>query len=1068
MKTLLEFHLAKGLFAVVSIILPIIASAAPFDLNGVATSLSSLAAYPDGITNSGSQVVDLTVTPTADETYAGVISGNIRLIKTGNTTRLTLTGANTYVGGTRIDGGLLIAGNVSACGDATKPVEITRSPTTVTTTSWCTLQIDVSGFRNPIVLPQGTTAPGYANNTFSGHSIFVSKDDIQIDSAISGGFFAFLARRSYTDSTAVNRTVFTGPITCTGMKLYANGEIHFQGPIDNSVTDVTATTWTYVPIVHFYSPQNDFHGTKIAFASGHVYAEADNVFRGATLKIDSRDGNMYARIFLQGHSVAVDRAISTERADSLNYRNGSAAHQSISGGNGTLAVMTMNGTQDVASKLTYLENLSLVWEPTGDFTYAVDSAIASTLTGPIVVKRGTFALGGGHKMQSLTNITVLAGATFRLDSAAGDPLGSGTIHLVMERGAKMAVPDGYALTVASVTYDGGAVAAGEYSANGADDTFRADWVESGVIVVPGGGSTVTPSSATWTGAESTAMRTAGNWLDAEEAPDLASGGLTATFAAANAVRDTATVSDAVRFAGLNLATPFARFLFTNDTSAALVRLGSGGMAVTSSEQRGYVFEVPVRLEDSQTWDAANATVLLRKPLSAASTKQDTLTLTGGTGRFEFRPDAPSTYKGSVMVKAETDAYGENPFGVSRTDDFFLTSGFTTSSAGPGEAYVGVLTIGASRTLRLHNVTSSKQFALNANYTDSAHGQWGASSVCQLVSPAGTTNEFSGAGQFHFHARIKTEAGAKMTFSGGPCGQIPWNGGFGFTLENYGETVFTGKPLWHTESVGTLKILGAADAHLRFSCPSNVAPPYIESSSADIGTIDLDCEDALVGKPSGYWFRPQLYNGTEPIDFGHGYWRLNQTGVQVVDVHGHDQHLGGLLRLADSATFRTDDPATVWFYQGTNDFANGAVVPVGGAFDGPLTIGKFGPKELVLKNAYAATGGIVVAEGCLTLASTASWRGATGIAITNGTLRVEAANAFGRLARVEIGEGGTLDLRNGARVRVTSGGAVVNGEVLPGGFYGSSECSRPGATVNAAITGDGTLWVVQESTTLFLR
>ena len=51
---------------------------APFAVaEGPVARSDAFAAYTDGITNTSSDVVDLTVTPTADETYAGVISGKL-------------------------------------------------------------------------------------------------------------------------------------------------------------------------------------------------------------------------------------------------------------------------------------------------------------------------------------------------------------------------------------------------------------------------------------------------------------------------------------------------------------------------------------------------------------------------------------------------------------------------------------------------------------------------------------------------------------------------------------------------------------------------------------------------------------------------------------------------------------------------------------------------------------------------------------------------------------------------------------------------------------------------------
>ena len=160
----------RKLMAIVAAIVACLAGsafAAMLDLEGVdktVTDVSELAGY-DGVTNSSETQAKLTFN-FADgvvQTYGGLISGNIRLVKLGSKSKLELTAANTYTGGTQIgdtgtDGGVIIVGNARACGDPSVSVELKYFNTSATKVDgpWTALQFDVSGFANPISLPAGT------------------------------------------------------------------------------------------------------------------------------------------------------------------------------------------------------------------------------------------------------------------------------------------------------------------------------------------------------------------------------------------------------------------------------------------------------------------------------------------------------------------------------------------------------------------------------------------------------------------------------------------------------------------------------------------------------------------------------------------------------------------------------------------------------------------------------------------------------------------------------------------------------------------------------------------------
>lgn len=85
-----------------------------FDLGGFNQTLSSLATSAGGstansIVTTSTGTPTLTISGTNNTTYAGLISGNLSLVK-GNTNSLTLTSANSYNGNSTINGGTLALG----------------------------------------------------------------------------------------------------------------------------------------------------------------------------------------------------------------------------------------------------------------------------------------------------------------------------------------------------------------------------------------------------------------------------------------------------------------------------------------------------------------------------------------------------------------------------------------------------------------------------------------------------------------------------------------------------------------------------------------------------------------------------------------------------------------------------------------------------------------------------------------------------------------------------------------------------------------------------------------------
>ena len=101
-----------------------------FDLNGFNQTLGSLASagtVAQAIVTSSAGPSTLTVSGTNSTTFAGLISGNLALVK-NNTNTFTLTGVSTYTGNTTINGGTLKLG-VGGSIDSTPQISITAGGT---------------------------------------------------------------------------------------------------------------------------------------------------------------------------------------------------------------------------------------------------------------------------------------------------------------------------------------------------------------------------------------------------------------------------------------------------------------------------------------------------------------------------------------------------------------------------------------------------------------------------------------------------------------------------------------------------------------------------------------------------------------------------------------------------------------------------------------------------------------------------------------------------------------------------------------------------------------------------
>lgn len=983
--------------------------AATLDLAGVGTNITDVAelAGYDCVTNSvGGDPVTLTFNNSGSisQEYAGVISGNIRLVKDGGKSKLKLSGANTYTGGTLVQNGVIIVGNATACGDPGTTVEIDHftSKETSPTGPWCSLQFDVSGFANPISLPAGTAAPSWSGNTYINHSLCVTNTGISVESPISGGFFAFLAAQQFatTGGGTVNNVTFNGPVTCTGMKVYSNGNVHFRGAVTNSKANISGAVHAYTPYFRFYSPDNKFNGTSFEFQQAYLSAEADNVFDGIDrVQFSRNDRN--SCFYLKGHAVTIGRVrCASATAVAL------ADLQIVDGGSGNHSVLTMKGGDDTISNLRFKNNMTLVWDPTGDCTFTATSNRTSTLKGPLVVKGGTFELDGGHTMLNLTNIVVKSGATLKVSSA--DVPFSSSVMIEAEPGATLNLAAD--ITAATVKVGDHYLSAKGFSAG----TYKG-------LTIAGAGSLVVSSKPggedtyTWTGGGADDnITTTNNWQNSDmpdfddEAPFIVFAGGTA------AVLDRDISASGVTFDGV---TAFNLSASGNH----VLSLGAGGLSnAPAASARAVTVSAPVMPLVDQVWQMeTNTTFTLSGVLKKYGTSAPTITV-----RQSSYADPTINFIGAATAEGASDFAGDIVF-----EETALANGKYGTACVRASGYEP---FGPDGKLKLMgseaghgNVRTPYLYLSNAVISKAV--QYGPYNSTYYCADDNTTNVMNGAftptrrgtgaglngGTFPPKFQVGTNAVLRL------CGDLDF--GDRTTANDADVHLFSSSSAIATKPTGKVVFDGRiTKLPLRLKLDNAVGLELNASENA-ITNLYLRHVDSL---PTGV--------ASPIIRFGTSYALSN--GLAMVtfptwiaasvdfDLNGTLQHVKGF-----AAKGRSDSPGA----RGCRILSSG----------GPGTLRISQPNDVVFEGSVE-TNVTIQMEGAATLTfshETAFKAGST-LAVSNGTVAVSSASALNEDVSLKL-MGGTISIPEGQTALVGETFYLdANGDLkpLPRGSYGPGD------------------------------
>ena len=676
-------HITKRLFLAAAMAASLVgfAHAADLDLNGVdrtVTDVADLAGY-DGVTNSSETQATLTFNVAADMSYAGTISGNIKVVKEG-TASLTFSADNSYSGGTQVNNGKLIGTSDNPFGNdhANNPIYVNtdltdgRSTSTDTSTAIIFAKAGASAsapqtYGYPITCSQWLNhgaRPGCASSKRGSgtlYNIALGESYIKLTGDITGGDISIrcgtIGSNWNSNPAGKNKPAISGNITALGGTLALSSRAEAF-----TLSGVVKVGTVYQPVAGDYPTPATLSngGNEIGWydcgrcnSGGNVTTSATGalsnaVFVSTTANFNKTGTANVSQNFNLGN---YDQTINYPTIDYFTPRSpsdsvGMDAPHSIACGKTLTMAATATATNDWRFSSTAAA-ASLVWAPQGDF-WLYNVSRAHLIGGSITVNRGGFAMNENCSFSNVTTIAVGAGAVFSNDCAfagslesvtaitlgAGakaylpaDALTAGAVTLTLDPTAEVVFPDG----TASITF-GNIVVGGKHLAA---DTYvtTADGSWSRVLSQVKGAATVMnlnisgladTDDATWdAGGADRKFSTPANWTG-DTLPEFDGVAVSATFGASGteAVVDGNTRLDAIVFDATGDFTLSA-------LDGAAIRLASGIVgADDESASHTYTVSSPVIAAVDQNWFfGTNANAVLAGPVYGSGVAGVTNTIT---------------------------------------------------------------------------------------------------------------------------------------------------------------------------------------------------------------------------------------------------------------------------------------------------------------------------------------------------------------------------------------------------------------------------------------------------------
>ena len=1013
-------------------------TAATLDLEGVnktVTDVAELAAY-DGVTNSsGGDPVTLTFNLATDMSYAGTISGNIRLVKNGNGF-LNLSGNNTYTGGTQIDHGRLVASSLTAFGATTGAITVNSDCNLYSsgTSATCSNRVTcvVFGCAGDFAYPINTSTWTYPDKAASGYSgiryynVAVTVRGVTLSGKITGGglsvhfgglkWAANAPAATGSGSLTISGDIDCGSGTCSfdslAQTINITGKVTTLGIYQN-----TDANWP--PVWSLGGAGNSIGLISVGGSSGSLKlltASTADALGGATI---------YTTLSDLTKSFALEiNADQTVESFSMNpsgsYAGGSLAasasrHYVLATAPATVTMLgTANRTNDWCLKDGgATKAMSLVWNPTGEYTYTCVGQ-ANTICGTIAVSNGTFRTNPYCSFSNVTAVALGSSATLALEGA---PFSS-SVAIEAEPGATLDIAED--ITVATVKVGDKYLSAKDFSAG----TYKGLTITgAGTLYVsskPGGEGTYT-----WLGGGGdNNITTVGNWQDSaapdfsDESPFIVVAGGTA------AVLDCDVNASGITFDGV---TAFELSASGNH----ILSLGAGGISnAPAASARSVTVSAPVMPIVDQVWQMeTNTTFTLSGVLKKYGTSTPTLTF-----RQSSYADPTINIIGAATAEGASDFAGDIVFEETPLPNSKYGTAYVRAS--------GYEPFGPGGTLKLksrgegHSSSNTRQAELFlSNAVISKAVQYGEYYTAHYCADDNSTNVMSGAFTA-YNTWGTSNSTFPPTFYVGANSVLRLCGDMDFGTRNNSDTanLVLGSTATIAANKPTGKIVfdGRITRLPRRLGLGNAVGLELNAAGNAITNLNLRHND----------------NATAVVSFGASYALSNGQAVvtfptydlKIVDfdLNGTVQHIAGF-----SPRYQS--------YKGDTSRISSS--------DGPATLRVSQPYDVEF-DGYVATNVTLQMEGAvaLTFTHSAAFRAGSTLAVSNGTVAVSYASALNEDVTLKL-MGGNLSIPSGQTAMVGEAyylDGSGNLKQLHRGTYGPGD-----ATVGAFFApGSGSIRVMQ--------
>jgi len=859
----------KRLFLIVGIVTSACGMrAADLDLKDGDVSVDTLAGY-DNIVNSGVERRTLTISLTSrGEEFAGTISGNVRLVKKGKK-QLTLSGDNTYTGGTQLDAGWLMVNHENALGDMTSEVVVNSDCTPLAGAAEgkvCALAINVQTFNYNVKFAEWSRNSRPSNAGVEGSQTMYNLwpcyagGSIVLNGTLTGGDIS--VRESTTSWGDLGKyagghmiVTYAGDVVCRNFYAVSRGQrVNIAGKVTAAAIHLSnATTPTELFLLH---PDNEIGSidTGLYASGGGVNAGAENALGGALLYTSASDIEKTAFVQMHGMNQTINFASMSNDTADMSTIPGTGDNQHVIDNNGGNDVtLTLRATQSCTNDWLISGKTSILWNPVDSESFLKNVYRSHTMGGSIIVSNGTFVVAAGCSFSNVRTVVVARGAVFRLDDVAS--IMPDVVTVELEKGAKVQIPSGSTLGLLSLKYGADYLDEGTYS--------MAEWLEGGSVKVKA--APVVLRTSTWTagGGESMEVSNADNWNDPENPPKITDFSANLVFAAGG---EKAVFDLDASIAGLVFAS--GRDFTVSGSSS--IRMSNGGISCTTP--CSYRVYPAICLESEQDWNVTDgATLEINGQMSSAG---DYPLILHGGGRYKFLARSASTMSGPVTFGAEDDdkggivhpvvyVGGPSPFGTGLISFVGRPSG----KSGP------------LPTLNLANADLANDFALKGHY------------AMNIVALEDTTNVIRGVigtAGLDFAPTFTLRSRSKLTFSDA----------VDMTLSpSRSEAV-----LWTVagDSTGT--------ECLEFD--GRVTYPYDLTFDANFGDVWFNADTNTLRCIDSQSFGGRIHCGVD-YAFADGSTAFKPCAVDnpsvlqatALDLHGHSQHFGNVF--AGNALTRID-------------------------------------------------------------------------------------------------------------------------------------------------------------------